>query len=192
MSRKIKKLGPWRVSSSKIIYRSPFLKVWEDKVITPEGQRGIHNLASGARTNSGGVSVVAVNEEGEIYLVKQYRYAHRGYTLEVINGGATDREAPLTAARRELREEANLLAKRWTKLGETEAGTETLRFRTHLYLALGLKELKSVYKGENLMKVVKVSLEEAVRLVRQGKIPLTGSALNILLAKDYLNNKNRN
>ena len=109
MDKKIPK-SPWRILNSKVVYESPFLKVTEDSVITPEGKPGIHNLIYGGRGTSGGVNIAAIDNAGMIFLVRQYRYAYGGFTLETVNGGIDDGENPLEAARRELLEEAHLIA----------------------------------------------------------------------------------
>lgn len=181
--------NPWKVLSSNIVYKSPFLKIVEDKVITPEGKEGIHNLILGGYGNVSGVSVAAVDDKKEIYLVKQYRYAYGGFTLELIGGGVGTGESPLQAARKELAEEAGLAADKWLKYSETYAATELIKIKINMYLAQNLSVASSSLHQENKMSVVKVSIEEAVALVMKGKIPLASSALGILLVSKMMNSR---
>lgn len=184
---KKKSSNPWKVLSSKLVYKSPFIRIIEDRVITPEGKSGIHNRILGGESSVGGVSVVAIDKKGFVYLVKQYRYAYGGYTLETINGGIDEGENPLESAKRELAEEANLKAYRWEKIAESFIGTESIDIKSHYYLASDLETLDGEHHGENLMKVIKVPLSKAVDLVFKNKIPLTGSALAVLMADRIIN-----
>ena len=178
--------NPWKIISSKVVYQSRFIKVVEDKVITPEGKSGVHNLIFGGSASIGGVSIAAVNESKEIYLVKQYRYAYQGYTLELVAGGQKENETPIRAAQKELSEEAGLVAKKWTKYNEVWAATESIRLKIHMFLAQDLNPSPENFMGENKMKIVKVPLKEAVALVMMGKIPLASSALGILMVNNIL------
>jgi 8-oxo-dGTP pyrophosphatase MutT (NUDIX family) len=62
--------------------------------------------------------VVAITPDQEIYLVGQYRYAMEEYSWEIIEGGVDDGEEPVAAARRELKEEAGIVAARFEPFGE--------------------------------------------------------------------------
>lgn len=178
--------NPWKILSSKIVYESPFLKVREDKVITPEGKTDIHNVTSFGSKSIGGVVVAPVNEQEDVYLIRQYRYAYGDYALELVAGMVVRGDSSLSAAKRELREETGLLAKSWTKIGETFIGTESVKHKSYLFLARQLTACPSNYRGENRMEVFKVPLRDAVKMVISGKIPHASSALTILLADNFL------
>ena len=62
--------GPYTVTSSKQIYQNPWITVQEDTVIRPDGKEGIFTTVD----NGTGVSVVALDKENNIYLVKEYFY----------------------------------------------------------------------------------------------------------------------
>ncbi|MCL5004169.1 MAG: NUDIX hydrolase [Patescibacteria group bacterium] len=179
--------NPWKVLSSRVAYQSPFIKVVEDKVVTPEGKEGIHNIIFGGSGNYGGVSVAAVSKRKEIFLVKQYRYAYGGYTFELIGGGVGTGERPLEAAKKELGEEAGLRADRWIKYNEIYAATESIKIKIHMFLAQGLHEATEKFHSENNMSVLKVPLEKAVSLVMDGKVPLASSAAGILMVNKIIN-----
>lgn len=172
--------NPWKVLSTKKVYQSRFLKVFEDKVIDPQGNPSIHNLVSPG-DYIGGVSVVALTHDNSIYLVRQYRYAYGGYTLELVGGGVEKGRLPLEVAKEELREEAGLLAGSWKKLLKIYPATEGGKNRVTLFLATNLTECSEGKISENNMSVVKIPLIEAVDLVMKGKIPLASSALGILM-----------
>jgi ADP-ribose pyrophosphatase len=66
--------------------------------------------------HAGSVAIVAVDGDGQVVLVRQFREPVRGELLELPAGVIDDGERPLDAAKRELREETGLAGGRWRKL----------------------------------------------------------------------------
>src|SRR5918997_1509708 len=111
-----KKKGPWTVEETARVYRAPWVEVVEDKVLRPDGTRGLFSTV----LMRPGVSVLALDEEGFVHLTSEYRYAVERESIEVVSGGVDDGETPLDAAKRELREELGLLALEWDDLGTVD------------------------------------------------------------------------
>src|SRR5215471_2552603 len=65
----------------------------------------------------GASAIVALDEDGRIAMLTQYRHAIGGWLREVPAGCRNQGESPLECAQRELREEAALAAERWDHLG---------------------------------------------------------------------------
>lgn len=105
--------NPWKTVSSRTAYQNSWITVREDQVIRPDGKPGIYGVVE-TRIATG---VVALTPKNEIYLVGQFRYPTQEYSWEIIEGGTDPGENPLEAAKRELREEAGLIAAVWNKLG---------------------------------------------------------------------------
>src|SRR6186713_2095386 len=87
--------GPWIVKATIQKYKSEWLDVCEDKVIQHNGQSGSFATIK----ISPGVSVLAVNEEREVHLTSEYRYAIEQESIEVVSGAIDGRESPQSAAR---------------------------------------------------------------------------------------------
>jgi 8-oxo-dGTP pyrophosphatase MutT (NUDIX family) len=122
----------WRALARRRVYRNPWITVFEDRVKRPDGTSGTYGVVEVGDA----VSVVAM-ERGRICLVRQYRHSWGKRVWEVPCGGLHKGESPLKAARRELREEAGITARRWRGLGCVEANDPIVnRFR--LFLATGL------------------------------------------------------
>src|SRR6266508_6070531 len=82
--------GPWLVEATILKYKNEWLDVCEDKVIQPNGKPGSFATVK----LSPGVSVLAINEEDEVYLTSEYRYAIEQESIEVVSGAIDGNELP--------------------------------------------------------------------------------------------------
>src|SRR3712207_5092887 len=91
-----------------------------------------------ART-MGALCWAAVDDEGRVVMVRQYRHPVRGYLWELPAGlRDADGEAPLATAKRELAEEAGLAAERWSLLANNYSTPGFCDEQILIYLAEGL------------------------------------------------------
>ena len=174
--------GPWTVTESRFLYQNPWITVREDKVVQPDGEEGVFGVVE----MKPGVSVLPVDDVGNAYLVREYRYTLDRETIEVVAGGVDDGEPAEEAARRELREEAGIEAEAWTDLGVVDQLTEVIVSPTRLYLARQLAFVRPEREGSERIKTVKVPLAEAVRWVMDGTISHAASATLVLKAERVL------
>jgi len=170
--------GPWKILQSTEVYRDPWLSLRKDDVIRPDGDRGTHSVVS----IKPGVSVVAIDDEQNIYLTEEFHYAVGRYTLEAVSGGCDEREDPLTAARRELREELGILAADWRSLGVVDPFTAMVLSPTELFLARELTFVSSQPEGTEQIRCVRMPLAEAVSLVLASGITHAPSCVAVLKA----------
>src|SRR3712207_4766857 len=106
-------MGTYEVKSSRVAYRSAFLHVRVDEVVMPDGTVRRREVVE----TQPAVAVVALDDQGVVTLVRQYRHPLGKRVLEVPAGKLdVEGEEPLTAARRELAEETGLEASRWELL----------------------------------------------------------------------------
>ena len=105
--------NPWKTLSSRPIYENPWLRLREDQVIRPDGKEGIYGVVDTRLA----VGVIALTPEKEIFIVGQWRYPLNRYSWEIIEGGGDPNEDGLVTAKRELKEEAGLVAETWRTLG---------------------------------------------------------------------------
>lgn len=182
----IGKNGPWKIKSRTEKYKSELLDVCEDEVIKPDGEPGTYSTL---RVKAG-VSVLALDDEGFVYLAKDFRYAVGRQCTEAVAGAIDEGESHLEAAQRELREELGIKAKEWAELDTVDPMTSLIDSPSHLFLATGLTFMeKDEGSGENIT-TVKVKLSEAVRMVMQSDITHGSSCVLILRAVNYLEQKN--
>lgn len=170
--------NPWKTLSSEVKYENPWITVREDQVIRPDGKPGIYGVVD-CRVATG---VIALTEADEVYLVGQYRYALDCYSWEIIEGGAEVGEDPLEACKRELQEEAGLLADHWEPLGhELHLTNCHSSERGFLYVARGLHHVGASPEGTEELQVKKVPWAEAVAMVDRGEINDAFSIMAILM-----------
>jgi len=117
------------------VFTGRVLKLNLEQVRLPNGQVAELEIAH----HPGGAAVVAVDAEGRVCLLRQFRHAAGGWLTELPAGKLDGGEPPLECARRELAEEAGVSARRWEKLGEFFSSPGVLTEVIHLFLARDLE-----------------------------------------------------
>lgn len=133
----------------------------------------------------GAAAVVPVRGDS-VYLVRQWRYAVGEELLEIPAGTREGGESLEECALRELREETGLVAGRLTKLFEGYPVPGYGSERLAIFLATELGESKQEVEEDEFIQVVRIPLDEAVRMVLDGEIRDLKTALGILLTIDRL------
>jgi len=173
-----------KIVSKKVEYECSWLKIEKVKFKLPTGK-----IVKWERIlSSDGVAIVAIDKQKNIYLTKEWRVAWEKEILELPAGqceGKTEKEI-LEQARKELREEVGLDAKKWEKL-VTCYHEARRRMKVHIYLATNLFKSRKFREGAEIIEVVKMPLQKAYKLFLSGKEPTTTyTLLGIVLAKEKL------
>lgn len=158
--------GPWIILGSSAIYHDPWIDVRRDEVIRPDRQHGTHCVVQ----MKPGVCVVARDEEGFVYLTEEFHYGIGRNSIEGVSGGIEAGETPRETAGRELAEELGLRAERWSELGSVDPFTTIVVSPTRLYLAEGLSEVERRPEGTEMIRRVRMPLDEAIRQVVDSRI----------------------
>lgn len=159
--------NPWKTISSKLVYQNDWIKVREDQVIRPDGASGIYGVVDTRIA----VGVVALTEDNHIYLIGQWRYPLNFYSWEIIEGGSDPGEDPLDTAKRELIEEAGLLADNWEQLGNEVFLSNCYSSEKALFfVARNLKETQNSPDGTEVLEKRKIKFEDALAMVDSGEI----------------------
>lgn len=92
--------------------------------------------------HTGAVAVMALNDDGQVYLVRQYRHPVRTETWEPPAGLLDVKgEDPVEAAKRELHEEADLVASRWDVLVDFYSSPGGSSEGIRVFLARGISDV---------------------------------------------------
>jgi 8-oxo-dGDP phosphatase len=175
--------NPWVREGSREVYENPWIRVREDRVIRPDGEPGIYGVVEMKRW---AIGVVPLTEEGETFLVGQYRYSLDLYSWEIPEGGGSPSLPPLESARRELREETGIDADRWTYLGEAHLSNSVTNEVGCVFLAEGLTFGEAEPEGTEQLRVWRLPLADAIEMAMSGEISDSLSIIGLARAHHYL------
>lgn len=174
--------NPYELISSNQVYKNKWIRVREDKVINPDNSDGFFGIVEMIP----GSTVLALNKEKEVYLVKEYRYGIERESIELMSGGLKENESPLDGAKRELQEELGLGASSWIDLGKVDPFTTIVNSPNYLFLAYNLEELENNPDKEEVLEIYTVPFDTALNMVQNGEITHSASCVLILKAARYL------
>jgi len=163
---------------SKVVYDGKLLTVYCDKVKLPNGKETSREFIR----HPGAVAVVPITKEGNIVLVRQYRYPVGRAILEVPAGKLDKGEHPDDCARRELEEETGYVAntiKRLSSIYTTPGFTDEM---IHLYIADNLTLAKQCLDEDEFLAVEIYTKEQIRIMINDGTINDAKSMLALLLA----------
>jgi 8-oxo-dGTP pyrophosphatase MutT (NUDIX family) len=177
-----KRHGPWTIHETARKYEHKLVEVYEDSVTRPDGTPGTYSVVK----IKPGAAVLAADDEGFVYLAREFRYAAGRECVEVVGGAIDEGEEPAEAARRELREELGIEAATLTPLGRVDPMTSLIDSPSHLFLATGLTFKEKQNEGSERIKTVRLQLDEAVRMALSGDITHGTSCTLILRARNHM------
>lgn len=159
--------NPWQRRSRRVAYANPWITVFEDDVIRPDGAPGIYGVV---HFPGRAIGILPVNADGQVVLVGQYRYALGLYSWEIPEGAAGADEEPLVAAQRELLEETGLSAGDWRELARAHLSNSVSDEEAILFLATDLRAGMARPDGTERLQVRSVPFAQALEMVVEGRI----------------------
>ncbi len=158
--------NPWTILSTADIYENPWIKVVEHQVLNPAGGQGIYGVVHFQNLAIG----VVPYDNGDIWMVGQYRFPLEAYSWEIPEGGGPLGIDALDSAKRELKEETGLEADDYQVLLEMDLSNSVSDERAIVYLATGLRQGEAEPEDTEELVVKKISLEEAYAMVERREI----------------------
>jgi len=134
----------------------------------------------------GASAIVAIDANGAIPLLTQYRHAVGGWLKEIPAGCINPGETPRVCAERELREEAGLVARQWDQLGAIVTIPSFCDERVTLFLARDLNDAERELDHDEVINVERVPLEEALTMIRRGEIFDAKTIAALHLTREFL------
>lgn len=176
MSSPIRQHGPWQIVASREVYCDPWIRLRRDEVIRPDSKPGSYSVVD----LKPGVSVLAIDDEDNVYLTEEFHYGVGRVTIEAVSGGIDADEDAFAAAKRELHEELGIRADQWTDLGTVDPFTGNVVSPTQLYLAESLAFGEPQLEGTEQIRCVKLPFQRAVQMAMTGDITHAPSCVLIL------------
>ncbi len=165
--------------TGEVIYDGRVVHLTKDVVRLENGAEGIREIVH----HNGGACVVALNEQHEVYVVRQFRYATGCELWELPAGKLEKGEDPFEAAKRELTEEAGITADNWRDLGFFWPTVGYCTERIHMYLATGLHPAAMHLDEDEFLEPFRVPLEELVEKSLSGEIRDAKTVIGVLKTK---------
>ncbi|WP_375434584.1 NUDIX domain-containing protein [uncultured Hymenobacter sp.] len=181
--------NPWQVLSTEVKYHNPWISVREDQVINPGGGRGIYGVVT---MKNKALGIVPVDAESNTWLVGQYRYPLNEYSWEIPMGGGPVELDILESAQRELREETGLLARRWTNIARLHTSNSVTDEEGFVFLAEDLEHGEIEPEETEDLRLWKLPLTEAVRMVMNNQITDAVSVAGLLKAEKVIASRANN
>ena len=175
--------NPVRLVSSRNVHQGSLVRLREDRVVLPHGTEATYEFVEIKH----GSSVLAMEENGDVWLVLEWKYAIDRPSLEVVSGGIEPNETPIEAAHRELREELGKAAREVIPLGHVDPFTTMLRCPNYLFLARGLSGTeRAPEEAESNMELRRMPFQRACELALSGEITHGSSCVAIFRVAEWL------
>jgi 8-oxo-dGTP pyrophosphatase MutT (NUDIX family) len=168
------------IESIRNVFTGRVLTLNLEQVRLPNGRVAELEIAH----HPGGAAVVAIDAEGRVCLLRQFRHAAGGWLTELPAGKLDGGEPPLECARRELAEEAGVSARRWEKLGEFFSSPGVLTEVIHLFLAQDLAPVDATPEDHEVLEASWVPLQDALDLAASGRMQDAKTLIGLLWARE--------
>lgn len=173
----------WKKLDSKIMYDNPWITVREDHVVNPGGGKNQYGYV---HFKNKAIGIVPLDENRHTWLVGQDRYTLGAYFWEIPMGGAANDETPLATAKRELKEETGLSAKKWTEFMRLHTSNSLTDEEGIVFIAEDLSEGEPAFDETEILDVRKLKLSDAVKMVERGEITDAISVAALLRLRDFV------
>ncbi len=169
---------------SEEIFQGNIVHLRVDQVEMPDGSLASREIVG----HPGGVGVVALTDENQVILVKQFRKPLEKVTLEIPAGKLDPGEDHRICGMRELEEETGLCAKEFTYMGFIYPSAGFTDEVTHVYLATGLYQGKANLDQDEYLDVFKMPLNEVVDKIMKNEICDAKTVMGVLKVQYQLQN----
>lgn len=164
------------------LFQGRIIHLNQERVRLPNGHEAELEIVH----HPGGAAVVALDADGRVCLLRQYRHATGGWLWELPAGKIDNREPPLDTARRELAEEAGREATAWRELGFMHSSPGILTEVVYLYLAQNLNRTATGHEQEEVIEIHWLPLAEALSWCQDGRISDAKTLIGLFRAQAVL------
>ncbi len=165
-------------TSRTLIYEGKIITVSREVTELPGGSTGEFEVVR----HPGGAAAVALDRDGRVCLLRQYRHVIADWVWELPAGKLESGEGPLATAQRELQEEAGICAQSWHALGKILSSPGVFTEIIDIYLARDLNAVRSEPDEHELIEVHWLPLANAVARALSGDIIDAKTVIGLLRA----------
>lgn len=136
--------------------------------------------------HGGAVAIVAINDNNEVILVRQFRKAIEKVIWEIPAGKLEIGENPKDCAIRELKEETGYSAENMKLIHKFYTSAGFSNQKIYIYLATGLTAGDNNFDDDEDLEVHKIDLEEAYNMISRNEIEDAKTSIGLLLSKESI------
>ncbi len=159
--------GDWTLLDQREVYGNPWITVTEHQVLNPSGNPGIYGVV---HFRNLAIGIVAVEDNGDVWLVGQHRFPLDAYSWEIPEGGAPLDEDPLAGAQRELKEETGIEALTWREISRLHLSNSVSDEAGIIYLATDLRHGAAAPEETEALGLRRLPAAEAYRMAQRGEL----------------------
>lgn len=163
-------------------YEGLIINVRNDVVQLPNGKTAGRDIVE----HPGGVGVVAITDNNELLMVKQFRAPTKKVMLEIPAGKLEKNEDPKVCGMRELAEETGYTSDEFFKVAEVYSSPGFTDELLHIYVARGLKPVLSSPDEDEFLEIEKIPISELKKMVDRCEICDAKSVIAILMSEKYM------
>ena len=168
--------------SSEKIFSGKLIDLYLDHVELPNGKSSTREWIN----HPGAVCIIPILPDGNLCLIRQYRYGPRDEFIEIPAGKLDKGEDPLVCAKRELQEEIGYIARKLTFLTNIYPAIGFSNEKMWMYLAEDLQLSNQSLDQDEFLELLPLSLEKAIDLINQGKITDVKTIIGVLWLDRFL------
>lgn len=169
------------------VFRGRIVEVAVEAVELPNGRQAELEIIR----HPGGAAAVALDDDGRVCLLRQFRHAAGGWLWELPAGKIEPGEPPFSTARRELSEEAGTTAGEWRGLGRLHSSPGVFTEVIYLYLARQLRHQTHEHDADEVIEIHWVPLDQALEWCLSGEITDAKTLIGLLRAAAFRDDPER-
>jgi 8-oxo-dGTP pyrophosphatase MutT (NUDIX family) len=159
--------NPWRTLDIREVFDNPWIRVTAEDVIKPNGAPAVYGKVGFKQIACG---IIPIADNGDTWLVGQYRYTLDQYSWEIPMGGVPRHEDTLAGAQRELKEETGLTAKHWERILDCHVSNSVTDEAGCVFIAQELTEGEPEPDDSEDLQIRRLPLRDAVAMAMSGEI----------------------
>jgi 8-oxo-dGTP pyrophosphatase MutT (NUDIX family) len=169
--------NPWKTLSTRLEFENSWFRVTTHDTIAPDGSRPRYGKIS---FRNKAVAILPLDAENHTWLVGQWRYPLGEYSWELPMGGCPVGTDLLASARRELKEETGLTARRYTEILRVHTSNSVTDEEGFVFLAEELEAGEPEFDETERLDIRRLPFAEALAMVMEGRITDAISVAGIL------------